>query len=400
MKRRHFIGLNATAIAASGLSTVGLQSAALTDARAVDLKAGSPVLQNPDIGEISVVWRVHQLSTGQVEYGLTKKLGKVAVADEHGMRLRDDKALMVRLTDLKPDTTYYYRVVTTPIKYAYPPNVPVLGTTKPGAIYKFRTPAVKSDRASFAVINDTHEHGRLIHGLFKKLQADPEDVVIWNGDMFNNVTSTGKIMEQTLDLLGPQAYAAETPIVYTYGNHDVRGEYAPVLENVIPTRQGRRYFTFQNGPIQFMVLDTGEDKPDSHPGLKGMTEFEDYRSEQRDWIAGQIRRPEWRGALFRVILCHIPPSYSPDARKKWEDLLSKGGADLMICGHVHHHGYVPPKAARLYPVLIGGGPGLAAATIIRGRAKGRALEMSIELFNGKPVFRGQRPGKWTIKSRS
>lgn len=399
MKRRDFIELNSAAIAAAGLSAAGLQNVTSADEpEAASSAVGNPVLLNPDVDLISVAWRVHQLSNGMVEYGTTNSLGQSAVAVKHGLRQNDNAALLVDLTDLEPDTTYFYRTVTTSLDFANAryKNVPNRGTPHRSEIYQFRTPAIESDSASFAVINDTHGYMSVIHGLFGKLQEKPADAVIWNGDVYDFITPES-VTEQTLDVFGPKSYATQTPIVFAYGNHDVRGEYAMDLEKVIPTRHGRRYFTFQNGPIQFMVLDTGEDKPDSHGYLSGLTDFASYRSEQRKWIAEQIEREEWKSAKFRVIICHIPlfgPWNCPDGRNKWHDLLVEGQADLMISGHTHKHAYHGPSTARPYPLLVGGGPKPQEATLIRGRVKAGKLTLGLEMLNGTKV------GEWTLEARS
>lgn len=65
MKRREFIELNGSALAAAGLSAAGLQNVTSADEPAADSSAvGNPVLLDPDVNLISVAWRVHQLSNG------------------------------------------------------------------------------------------------------------------------------------------------------------------------------------------------------------------------------------------------------------------------------------------------------------------------------------------------
>lgn len=398
MNRREFIKIKSVAIVSAGAG-IGLNTAAATNAPASEASAvGNPVLLNPDVDTVGVAWRVHQISNGMIEYGITEELGQTAVAAKYGLRKNDNAVLLVDITDLKPDTTYFYRTVTTPLDFVNSryKHIPNRGTPHRSEIYKFRTPAIKSDTTSFAVINDTHGYKSVIHTLFDKLQKDRSDVVIWNGDISDFITPES-VTDQTVDMLGPKKYATETPIAIAYGNHDVRGKYAMDMEKVIPTRGGKRYFTFQNGPIQFMVLDSGEDKPDSHRWLSGLTDFASYRSEQRQWISRQIEQEEWKKAKFRVIICHIPlfgPWNCPDGREKWHDLLVKGKADLMISGHTHQFAYHGSSAERPYPLLVGGGPKPHEATLIRGRVTGNKLDLNVEFLNGKTG------GKWTLESRA
>ena len=398
MKRREFIELNAAALIAGGLSTTMLQNTASAEVSAVDPSTvGKPVLVNPDVNLISVAWRVHQISNGMIEYGKTKELGQTAVAARHGLRLQDDAALLIDLTDLEPNTTYYYRTVTTPLDYvrAKYKHIPNRGKPHRSDIYQFRTPAIKSDTASFSVINDTHGYTSVIHQLFENMLTKPTDAVIWNGDIYDFITPES-VTGQTLDVLGPKGFATQTPVVFSCGNHDTRGRYSKDLGKVFSTRNGHRYFTYQNGPIQFMVLDTGEDKSDGHHALLGLTDFSTYRDEQRQWIAKQIERKEWKDAKFRVIVCHIPLygfESCPDGRKKWSDLLVKGKADLMISGHTHRPVYHRQSGKYPIPLIVGGGPKAGHATIIRGYVKGRQLKLSMDIITGKHV------GDWTLNSR-
>ncbi|MBI1367408.1 MAG: hypothetical protein GC162_02015 [Planctomycetes bacterium] len=391
--RRHVLG---TIAATAGVAVFDTQAPARADetSAAEPSAVGNPCLFNPDTNIISVVWRVHQHSAGAVEYGTTEQLGQTATVIRHGLCQRDDDVLMVHLQDLEPDTTYHYRTVTMPMDFASGRylNTPARGPIQRSDIRQFRTLSAKSDAASFAVINDTHENTPIIHGLFERLAADPADSIIWNGDLFNNVQTKEIVTEQTIDLLGSGEYASRTPITFVYGNHDIRAKYAPDLEKIFPTRDGRRYFTWRNGPIQFMALDTGEvvDVPD-------VTSFPDYRSEQIPWIAEQIKRPQWKAAPFRVVFCHIPlhgPYSSADARAKWDGLLNEGKVDLVISGHTHKRAYYPPANGRTYALLVGGGPTANNATLIQGRAKGRQLDLSIETYTGRPA------GKWTFESRT
>ena len=379
MKRREFIGLNGAAIASAGLGTLAGQDAVSAEHPAGDPTAvGNPCLFNPDPTMVSVVWRVHQHSAGVVEYGVTEKLSQTATVIRHGLCHRDDTVLMVHLEDLKPDTIYYYRTVTMPMDFSAGRylNSPARGKVHRGKIYSFRTLPTKSNIASFAVINDTHEKTPIIHGLFEHIADNPVDSVIWNGDMFDNVHTKEIVTEQTVDLLGPKEYAVSRPITFVYGNHDIRAEFAPDLEKIFPTRDGRRYFTWQNGPIQFMVLDTGEVND-----VRDVTSFPDYRSEQIPWIAEQIKRPEWKAAPFRVAISHIPlhgPWSSADARKKWDGLLNEGNVDLMIAGHTHKAAYYPPAHDRTYHLLVGGGPLPGEQRVLRGRVEGGKMYLRIE----------------------
>ena len=68
--------------------------------------------------------------------------------------------------------------------------------------------------------------------------------------------------------------------MYVRGNHETRGRFARSLHDYIATPNGKFYYSFDAGPVHFVVLDTGEDKEDSHPAYSGLTDFTGYREEQ------------------------------------------------------------------------------------------------------------------------
>ena len=382
MNRRTFITANT---AATFIATLGYTAAAETPAVEEDLTAvGAPCLLNPDTDSITVVWSVRRLSLGVVEYGSTEELGTVAAPVKNGMVQRTSNVVTVHIDGLEPGSTCFYRTVTYPLRY----HRSSCYRDKPVAsrVYSFKVMAKEAKEATFSVINDTHENQPIVEELFKRLQDKPAEAVFWNGDFVNDLTKPETLREQTLDKPSPTAVCAESPMVYVYGNHDVRGQYANEVDEVIPLRPTeKRYFTFQNGPVMFMVLDTGEDKGDGHGGFGGMIQFQPYRTEQAEWIAEQIETEEWKAAAFRVVFCHIPLHgewNSPDSRNKWHGLLVKGGIDAIISGHTH-------KSKRMttgYAHLVGGGPHINSATLIRGHATEEKLTLKMEWLHNKGPF--------------
>jgi hypothetical protein len=156
-------------------------------------------------------------------------------------------------------------------------------------------------------------------------------------------------------------------------------------------------------------LDTGEDKPDRHKAWAGLAAFEPYRELQRDQLATILTQPEIAGAPHLVVFCHIPlwglpgenggdtmqgyGSWQKHARDLWHPLLAESGAQLVICGHTHRHRYDAPSEGRPYGQLIGGGPQLESATLIRGRATRRELEVTCMNHAGAML------GSWKFAGR-
>ena len=72
--------------------------------------------------------------------------------------------------------------------------------------------------------------------------------------------------------------------------------------------QEHLYYAFRQGPVYCVVLDTGEDKPDSDIEYAGITQYDFYRTEQSEWLAGILESAEYKEAPFKIIVAHIPPA--------------------------------------------------------------------------------------------
>ncbi len=376
-----------------------------------------PVLQNPTPDGVTVVWAVNGPAAGWVEYGPTDALGKRAESAATGLLAFEDRFFAVRLTGLTPGEPVFYKVVAAPIDFASAYKIR-RGEPVASAVHKYVPPSEESDRATFAVINDTHERVPTLAALTAALAKDPADLIVWNGDVFNDVRSDDHVVANVLRPAGA-AYAAERPVLFVPGNHDHRGVNArglaraftgwPTDADAPPGLPVPRCFAIRHGPLAVVGLDTGEDKPDRHPTWAGLAAFEPYHAAQRDWLAKALKRPHVASAPFLVVFAHIPlwglpgdnggdtlqgfGSYARHAQQLWHPLLAEAKPQLVISGHTHKHRYDPPAEGRTYGQLVGGGPALEAATLIRGRADAGKLEVVASTPDGKEL------GKWSYGPR-
>jgi 3',5'-cyclic AMP phosphodiesterase CpdA len=133
-----------------------------------------------------------------------------------------------------------------------------------------------------------------------------------------------------------------------------------MLPDYLHLPDGRYYHSFSHGPVYFICLDSGEDKPDDNRYYFGLADFDRYREEQARWLKEVMATPGFRNAKFRVVLIHMP-LYGGNNwhgeetnRRLWGDLLNRGGIDLMISGHTHRYAFHKPGVfANAYPLLIG-----------------------------------------------
>lgn len=428
--RRSFLAaLSAATAGVAALGSVPHASAADApkekdgDAPAVDPAWGGapldspPSLQNPAADAVTVVWAVRGPATGWVEYGPTEALGQRASAGPIGLEPVADRFLSARLTGLTPGKPVYYRVAAATIAYKNAYSI-ARGETAVGPIHRFTPLGAAAESAGFAMLNDTHADKTTLAGLFASLEKNPADVLAWNGDVVDDVRSEDQIVEQYLRPAGAFPYAASHPVLFTSGNHDVRGVLARRLPQAAtpwahpeasPEEPLGRCFALRHGPLAIVGLDTGEDKPDAHPVFAGLARFEPYREAQAAWLAKALLRPEIAGAPYLVAFCHIPlwgkpgqnggdsldgyALYSEQGQALWHPLLQKAGCQLLLCGHTHQFRVDAANDLHSYPQIVGGGPKPEQATILRGRAGVEKLELVAHKLDGSEL------GRWSFAPR-
>jgi predicted phosphodiesterase len=401
--RRGFLGSASAAVAGTLTGAVAadpaFSQADQTDTHAAPLRFDSPpVLQNPRADRITVVWAVSRRALGWVEFGETKELSTRAESVMHGLRQTGRRVLSVNIGDLKPATTYFYRVAAAAVDF----NANLTwnrGPVEYSGIHEFKTPSADAREVTFVVINDTHTNAETVPQLFASLLENQADYTIWNGDLGIDIQPPEAGDDEVLahlirDVLRPggPAYAVSKPLLFVPGNHDVRGPGAHLLSQVLTPWDGSplgRNFVLRHGPLAMLALDTGEDKPDSHPYLAGVGAFEAYRVAQRKWLEQAVALAEFREAPCKIALTHIPlhgAGSCGHSRDQWSGILSAAGVQLVISGHVHAHRYDPPCAQHRFGQLVGGGPLPQEATTIRGHATREGLTISLRDLSGKEIM--------------
>lgn len=402
-------------------------SAARDELSAADgaLIASAPMLQNYAEDSIGIAFAVNDMANGFVEIGRKPDLSDARRVMSGGYRMAEisDRVAQVRITDLQPATTYYYRIGAERISYKGGYNMKNLGRETDEHIYCFTT-AGKDARAHFCVINDTHVQWEPFGRAIEKIAALAPSCVIWNGDACN-VEET--IEAQMRIFLKPEIvrkdYAASTPYLLCTGNHDFRGLANRHLERVWMYRQPEeravrdwdlgRNFALRMGDIAMIGLDTGEDKLDTNPAFAGIFKMKEYREAQALWLADALKRKDIASAPFLVAFCHIP-LYDPNAKHNpgdvapadtdprydsnfamwqrtcaqlWLPLLEKAGCQLIITAHQHRYQYHAATADRPWAQIVGGGPEMGEyggkknpnkfPTVIEGRVEDRRLHITI-----------------------
>ena len=358
-----------------------------------------PVLQNAAETSMGVGFAVSDMANGYVDVSESSDLAGARRVKCGGYRVTDmnDKIMLVRLTGLKPATTYYYCIGADRIEYKGGYSMKIVGHEEDPRVYSFRTLGAGA-RSSFCVINDTHAQMAPFGMAVDKIAELKPSCVVWNGDACN----TQETVESLLPIfyvpeISRSDYAACQPYIFLPGNHDCRGLAARRIERAMMFRQPEerlsrdwdlgRNFAVRCGEIAMVGLDTGEDKLDSRDVFAGLFNMEPYRVAQRAWLEDALARPDIRSAPYLVAFCHIPlydarPGANPgDCDKNgggrystdyavwhrtcanlWGPLLEKAGCQLVVTAHQHKYRYDEPTAGRSWAHIVGGGPELGVSS--------------------------------------
>lgn len=350
-----------------------------------------PSLQNPSATAVTVAIGVSGPSTAWVEYGATEQLGSLASGTRHGLKPYDALSHQIRIEGLRPGQRCFYRVHAGAIDFRNAYDIR-RGETIATDIFSFRTFDPSATEARFVVWNDTHENATTLARLMERTAPLPADFRVWNGDVTNDNYREERMVAHYIGA-GNQPLSRESPLLFVRGNHDARGPVARSLPRFQETPGGLSYYSFRHGPLAGVVLDSGEDKPDSHPVYAGLGDFTSFYREQAAWLEQELKKPHLLQARFRVAFSHIPfwwqdrgfAGDANDPRSEWHRLLAKAQFAAVVSGHTHRHAFFPPDERKPYAQMIGGGPRPEAATLIQGAVTAEALSLTMTNLEGREL---------------
>ena len=327
-----------------------------------------PYLQALTESSVMIVWMTNEDSVSWVEYGDGSNLNsfptygsvvRTARASRHGLVDAGTTLHRILIEGLEPGQEYRYRAFSKQIADFKPYEV-TFGDSVVSDVFNFTTLDPAKESFSFAVISDIHEDAERLDAKLKALSWEAVDLMFYDGDSIHYYEDDAQIFDGFLDV-SVDNFASETPLVHVRGNHETRGRYARDFYDYFPTRSGEYYFSFNHGPVHFIVLDSGEDKEDSHPVYAGLVDFDEYRRKQAEWLGEDARSEAFQQAEFVVAIFHIPPYGARDAhgtlhvREMWNELFNEAGVDLVLNGHTHRFArHDPQEGEHAYPIVITG----------------------------------------------
>ena len=208
------------------------------------------------------------------------------------------------------------------------------------------------------------------------------DMLILNGDVINHSNKLEYF--DTFLAIAEKITHGTKPIIFSRGNHDTRGIYAEKIADYSPTRGGFSYFTFRLGSLWGIVLDCGEDKPDTNEEYGGTNCCHAFRLDETAYleeIASRANEEYAReGITHRVVIAHMPftMKFSPpfnieeDLYGHWTHLIGERiRPDALISGHTHKLSITRPGGERdaygqSFPTVVASEPDTKGGKFIGG----------------------------------
>ena len=354
-----------------------------------------PYLQNLKETETTIVWVANKASVGWVEVAPDDgtsyyRFERSRFFDSTNGVKNVSELHAVRITGLKPGTSYRYRIYSQEVLERKGEEI-VYGNVAAPSIYdkrslKFTTNDRNKPATSFVMLNDIHGNTDYIPKLLNNAGFKETDMIIYNGDMMNWLMDEEDLfkgfMDVTVDL-----FATHKPMYYARGNHETRGLFAASFQHYFSPKEPHLYFLLRQGPVCFIFLDTGEDKPDSDIEYHGITDYDNYRTEQAKWLSEIVKSPDFLDAKFKVVIAHLPPLPDQDlwhgqgeVLEKFVPILNDAQVDVMLSGHMHQYFNNKPTDKVHFPVIDN-----SSNTVLKGVIEGNQLNMEVKNMNGEVI---------------
>ena len=257
-----------------------------------------------------------------------------------------------------------------------PNRLPYMHKLTPQPEYSKSYQFDKLPQENIKICNISDVHDRLDQAVSTVLAAGKADLLILNGDLVDKAVKFEQ-MEYPCILAGRMTNG-RIPVIYTRGNHEMRGPFAEIVQEYVPNVNGRLYYQVELGALWMLVLDGGEDKVDEKNVYGHAIDCNAFRKEELEFIKNTAARGDFKKSKvkYKVIACHVPfPYHVAHSRQEevekrrfmiydnWCKVLKQQiKPDLIISGHLHRHALLnePHYPA---PVLLGSKAHGAACSI-------------------------------------
>jgi hypothetical protein len=304
-----------------------------------------PFIQNSSSNQVQVIWKTPLPADARVDYGLTARA-------EFSVRVPGvTNTLAPMLTNLVPDTLYYYRVSSGS------------GANEAASDWEtFRTLKTQGP-VSFVVFGDSGTGSREQMAVARVIREARPEIVLHVGDVIYPFFAEPWADTRCLSVY--RSHMKNVPYYFAFGNHDLLAGDRPYLDALyLPTNSlsgTEHFYSFDHGDAHFTVL------------------FQPFASQylltpgdqQHRWLANDLaatRKP------WKFIFLHVPIATSGahrfddyanygtpdriDINNALMPLVREHGVQMVFAGHDHNYERFNPTNGTYRIVTGGGGVGL------------------------------------------
>lgn len=290
-----------------------------------------PFLQTPTTTNIIIKWRTDASVVGRVRYGLSPsnlnffRNGAAAATDHR-----------IALTNLSPDTKYYYSIGTTSAVLLAGPEYSFTTATLPGVRKKTRFWALGDAGTANA------DQFNVRDAAYRVLGTNRLDLVLLLGDNAYNVGSDSEYQRAIFECY--PATLRNTPLWSTIGNHETAQSPNPsstiAYYQIFSLPQDGEagglasgtedYYSFDHANIHFVCLDSMTSSRAANGAMANWLRA-DLESTTQDWIVAFWHHPPYtkgsHNSDTEVELIEMRQNILP--------ILEAHGVDLILAGHSH-----------------------------------------------------------------
>jgi len=280
-----------------------------------------PYLQHSTQTSQAINWETNLPANSIVEYGEATPLDQ-SVTDSKPTTFHG-----IVLTNLKPQTNYFYRVISRDSS----------NDIAASDIFTFQTAPKQDSPFAFVVIGDSRTYPARFHRIASRIYGERPNFVIHVGD----VVTDGMKKNQWIDeFLQPASILmSRVPTYVAIGNHERNAHW---YYDYVAYPQPENYYSFKYGNAEFFIVDSNEDLLPESAQVK--------------WLTQALAKSR---ATWKFVAHHHPPyssdkdDYGNTAREKSTlgdlkmrkliPLYEKYHVDIVWFGHIHSY-------ERTYPI--------------------------------------------------
>ncbi len=323
-----------------------------------------PILQMPNQGRVTVLWRTDAATDSVVEYGADTNYNGGVVSNATLVRQHE-----VDLPVFAPGTTVHYRIRSGGV---------------PLAASHFRAPKVPGQAFRFAIMSDYGSPTTNTTAVAAQALLQDPDLLITSGDNVQQNAGPPGLFDG--HWFGPLAgLTRRMPMMPSLGNHDIRvarGQWyldALLLPTNGPPGLAERNYSYDYGNAHFVVLDANAFVPD---GDTTYTNPAYQRGLILTWLTNDLHQTTQQ---WKFVSYHHPPFTSEGSHSAYDlmttliaPVFERYGVNIAFQGHNHKYERINPINGVNYITVGSGGFSIHALTNRR--------EFSARVFNDKYDF--------------